>query len=101
VGDREPLLDQHLGHGQALDRLCEEFGRTRRGFGRGADHDSAGLAAATDVDLGLQHDLVPEVREVAELVGRPDQSPVRHRDPRLGEDPLSLVLTQLHRQLPR
>src|SRR5690606_16501078 len=60
--------------------------------------DAAGLAAATGVDLGLDH---PEVAGnglggVDRLFGRARNAPRRHRDAVVGEQLLGLVFVEVH-----
>ena len=66
-------------------------------FRRGADLDAAGLAAATDVDLGLYRDRLADLGgNAGNLLGRVGHPAGRKRDPRVAEQLLGLVFMNDH-----
>ena len=98
LGDVRGLLDVQLVHGQAADVHAEDGLGVLLGLGAVVGQlDAAGLAAAADLDLGLDH------HGVAELLGRGHGRfdglggpSLGHGHAVLGEELLALVFEEVH-----
>ena len=98
LGDVAGLGDQQLLHDVALDVQAEDVLRVGEGVvGGGGVLDAAGLAAATDLDLCLDHhrlaDFLGDRLGVRGVVGDPAGG---GRDVVLGEQFLRLILEKIH-----
>ena len=96
--DVRARVDQHAVHGVALDVHAEDLPGQLTGLGRGlGDLDAAGLAAAADLDLGLDDgDAADLLGGRLGLVGRRRDLAQRDRHAVLLEELLGLVLEQIH-----
>ena len=92
------LLDQDLVDRVALDVHAEDLARLGlRVVGSVGDLDAAGLAAATGLDLRLDHDATAELgRDGASLLGSRGYLAGRDRHAMCGEEFLRLVFEEIH-----
>ena len=97
-GDRQQLLDEHLGHLVALEVRPEHAGGFLGGpFGRVDEHDAPALAATADLHLHLHDAPAAELTGgVRGLLRRLGDDPARRHDAVSAEELLALVFVQIH-----